>query len=223
VRSLLYKDLLLQKKMWFFPFGYGFFLFIVFNNPIFKDLIYNMGTVAVAYVMLMTAVSFDEKNSTDVILVSLPINRKKIVLEKYLLAFLVVFIGWGIMGLLGAIIKISGIIDVTRLINFNDLLFSLSSVLLLSSVYFPAYLKLGYKYSRYINLTIFLLLFFLPSWLTEYLVQNVDKKGPLTQKITVAILDIPTPMIGFALLTITLVLALISYLISVKLYIHKEF
>lgn len=223
MRSLIYKDLLLQKKMWFFPLGYGFFLFIVFNDPIFKDLIYNMGTVAVAYVMLMTAVSFDEKNKTDIIFISLPINKKKIVLEKYLLSFVVVFVGLGIMGFLGTIIKISGIIDVPRLINFNDLLFSLSSVLLLSSVYFPTYLKLGYKYSRYVNLAMFLMLFFLPSWLVKYLVINVDKKGPLAQRLAEVIQYTPPSMIGLPLLVMTLFVALISYLISVRIYMNKEF
>lgn len=209
--------------MWFFPLGYGFFLFIVFNDPIFKDLIYNMGTVAVAYVMLMTAVSFDEKNKTDIIFISLPINKKKIVLEKYLLSFVVVFVGLGIMGFLGTIIKISGIIDVPRLINFNDLLFSLSSVLLLSSVYFPTYLKLGYKYSRYVNLAMFLMLFFLPSWLVKYLVINVDKKGPLAQRLAEVIQYTPPSMIGLPLLVMTLFVALISYLISVRIYMNKEF
>ena len=222
VHSLILKDLMLQRKTWLFPFFYGFFLFIVFNDPLFKDFIYNMGAIAVSYVMIMTAVSFDEKNTTDIILLSLPLNRKKIILEKYLLVFIVVPIGLLIMGLLGVIFKLSGLIEVPRLVNINDFLFSLSSVLLLSAVYYPTYLKLGYKYSRYINLCLFLFLFFLPNWLTEYLVNNVDKNGPFAQRL-LEILSYPLPLIGCVLLLITLILAFISYLISVRIYMKKEF
>lgn len=222
MRSLIYKDLLLQKKMLIFAGGYGIFLFIAFNNPIFKDLIYNMGTIAVSYIMLMTAVSFDEKNNTDIIFVSLPINRRKLIFEKYFLVFISVFLGLSIMGVLGAIIKLSGIITVPRFVNINDLFFSLSSVLLLSSVYFPLYLKLGFKYSRVINLIFFLVLFFLPSWLTQYLMHNVDRTGLFARSID-AVLSIPAWMIGSILLATTLIMALISYLISVRIYMNKEF
>jgi len=209
--------------MLFFALGYGIFLFIVFNNPVFRDFKYNMGTIAVSYIMLMTAVSFDERNKTDIVFNSLPITRKKIILEKYLLIFVTVFIGLSIMSFLGLVIKFSGIIEVGRLVNINDLLFSLTSVLLLSSVYFPLYLKVGYKYSRYINLFFFLFLFFLPSWLTEFLMHNVDKSGPLVQQVIETVLAIPTPIIGSTLLVITLLLALISYIISVRIYMNKEF
>jgi len=209
--------------MLLFALGYGIFIFFAFNNPIFKDFVYNMGTIVVSYVMLMTAVSFDEKNNTDIIFISLPINRKKIILEKYLLIFVTAFFGLSIMGLLGATIKISGIIEVTRFVNINDLLFSLTSVLLLSSVYFPLYLKLGYKYSRIINIVFFMFLFFMPSWITGYIVHNVDKKGPLAQQIIETVAAIPTTIIGSTLLLITLVLALFSYIISVRVYMNKEF
>lgn len=220
--SLIIKDLFLQKKTWFFPLGYGFFLFIVFNNPIFKELIYNMGIIAISYVIIMTAVSFDEKNTTDIILLSLPIKRKIIILEKYLLTFIVVLVGMAIMGFLGAVIKFSGLIEIPRMVNINDFLFSLSSVLLLSSVYYPTYLKLGYKYSRYVNLCLFLFLFFLPSWLSQYLVSNIDKNGPLGQGL-LELLNFPIWQIGCTLLGVTLIITLISYWISVRIYMNKEY
>lgn len=213
---------MLQRRTWLFPFFYGFFLFIVFNDPLFKNFIYNMGAIAVSYVMIMTAVSFDEKNTTDIILVSLPLNRRKVILEKYLLVFIVVPIGLLIMGFLGVVFKLSGLIEIPRLVNINDFLFSLSSVLLLSAVYYPTYLKLGYRYSRYINLGLFLFLFFLPNWLTEYLVNNVDKSGPFAQRL-LEILNYPMTLIGCVLLLITIILAFISYLISVRIYMKKEF
>ena len=220
VHSLILKDLMLQRRTWLFPFFYGFFLFIVFNDPLFKNFIYNMGAIAVSYVMIMTAVSFDEKNTTDIILVSLPLNRRKVILEKYLLVFIVVPIGLLIMGFLGVVFKLSGLIEIPRLVNINDFLFSLSSVLLLSAVYYPTYLKLGYRYSRYINLGLFLFLFFLP-WLTEYLVNNVDKTD-LCPKIAGNI-KLSSALIGCVLLLITLILAFIFYLISVRIYMKKNF
>jgi len=222
VYNLIIKDLILQRKTWLFPFFYGFFLFLVFNDPLFKDFIYNMGVIAVSYVMIMTAVSFDEKNSTDIILLSLPLNRKKVILEKYILVFIIVPIGLLIMGFIGAVIKLSGLIEIPRLVNINDFLFSLSSVLLLSGIYYPSYYKLGYKYSRYINLVLFLFLFFLPNWLTQYLINNVDRNGPFAQRL-MEILNYPTWFIGCILLAITLIFAFISYLISVRIYMKKEF
>ncbi|MFZ7104348.1 MAG: ABC-2 transporter permease [Peptococcaceae bacterium] len=221
--SLIYKDLVLQKKVILFAAGYGGFLFIAFNNIIFKEFVYNMGTIAISYVILMTAANNDEKNKTDIILNSLPIHRVKLVLEKYLLAYVSVFLGLSIMTVLGGIMKVSGVVAVSRLANINDLLFSLSSVLLLSSLYFPLFLKFGSKYTRVINLFFFLGLFFLPSWLTGFIMNNVNQKSGIVQDLINYFTSIPLWSVGVGLLVITLVLNMISYLVSVQIYRHKEF
>ncbi len=218
--SLLYKDILLQKKILLFALGYGVFLLVAFNNPIFSNFIYYMGTVAVSYMMFMTAVSLDERNKSDIMLVSLPIKRNKIILEKYLLVFLTGLIGIALMGSLGGLVKISGFLPISRFVNLNDVFLSLASVLLLSSFYYPLYLKLGYKYSRIINMFFFMLFFFIPSWVTEYITSNEDITVIKTiEKLSTT----PTILISVSFFAIALILALISYLISVRIYINKEF
>lgn len=182
-----------------------------------------MGTVAVSHMMFMTAVSLDERNRSDIMLVSLPIKRNKIILEKYLLVLSTGLIGIGIMGFLGGLVKISGLVPVSRFINTNDIFLSLASIVLLSSVYYPLYLKLGYKYSRVINMLFFMIFFFIPSWITEYTTSNVDFNDPAVQNIIEIFLATPTILINGGLLLIALILALISYLISVRIYTNKEF
>jgi len=82
---------------------------------------------------------------------------------------------------------------------------------------------LGKKYGRIIKMIFFLFLFFMPSWLTGYLMNNVGKRDPLLQQIIETVLAIPTWIIGSTLLAIALVLALFSYIMSVRIYMNKEF
>ena len=58
---LLKKDLIIQKKSFLFLFFFGIFMFIVFNNPVFEDMIYIMGMIVTVYFLLVTASTEDEK------------------------------------------------------------------------------------------------------------------------------------------------------------------
>ncbi len=79
---LMLKDLLIQKKSFLFMFLYSFFLFVIFNNEVFREFIYVMGGVITTYMFLITANTNDEKNRSEIVLGSLPIKRDTIVMAK---------------------------------------------------------------------------------------------------------------------------------------------
>lgn len=218
---LLKKELLIQKKTFLFFFAYGIFMFIIFNNSFFGNVIYIMGLIVAVYFFLITANAEEEKNKSEIILNSLPLPRNRLVLGKYLSVFVYILIGAIILGFLGLLFQLPVIPIKPKLLSLLDLLAAFSMISIYVSIYLPLYFRFGAAALRLFSMVFFLFFFFVPRNLADfYLAYKETEKvrflesffleGSPLAPVAVAIL--------FALLLLTA-----SFLLSQKIYLRKEF
>ncbi|WP_418790781.1 ABC-2 transporter permease [Phosphitispora sp. TUW77] len=219
--NLVLKDILIQKKSFLVAVVYSGFLFIIFSNEVFKDAIYVMGTGAIAYIMIVTSSAYDDKYKSEIIINSLPVHRKSVVLAKYLAAVAFSAVGLIIVGALGLVIIIAGIPLPVRHINLYDIVFAFFSVALLAALYYPVYFKFGYNISRMLNLVLFMVLFFGPGALLDYIRQKMDYTS--AQQLASRLQDIPAWAPGTLALAVAVLLTVVSLIISLKIYETKDF
>ena len=219
--NLVKKDFLLQKKSIYFVIGYGIFIFFAFQDAAFAGFKYIMGGSAISYILIMTAIAHEEKNNSDVILNSLPICRKTIVQARYLMILVSIIFTMVMMGLIGFVIYNAGFPPLDRLISVSDFLGVLLGVSFLSSVYYPLFIKFGGKYMRIFNIILFMIIFFLPSFLGGIIAENPENQ--VLQNLGDKINSITVPEFYCISLLISISMLLISYLISLKIYENKEF
>jgi len=218
---LLKKDLLIQKKSFLFLFLYGIFMFIVFNNPVFEDMIYIMGMIIAVYFFIATASFEDEKNKSEIILNSLPLSRSQIVLAKYLSVFAYILIGAVFLGIVGLLFKLSAFPTTPRLIKAVDLLAAGLLVSVYVSIYFPMYFRFGASALRLFSVVFFLIFFFMPRYLLNlYLAYENTEAVRLLNKL---FLEQSPFILAIVVIFVILVLMTVSFLISRSIYSRKEF
>ncbi|OQA09947.1 MAG: hypothetical protein BWY65_00889 [Firmicutes bacterium ADurb.Bin373] len=219
--SLLKKDLLIQKKSFLFLFLYGIFMFIVFNNPVFEDMIYIMGMIIAVYFFLVTASMEDDKNKSEIILNSLPLSKSQIVLAKYLSVFAYILIGAVLLGVVGLLFQLAAFSLTPRLINAVDLLAAGMLVSICVSVYFPLYFRFGASALRLFSVVFFLIFFFMPRYLLDlYRTYEGTEAVRLLNKFFIE----QSPFVpAAAVIFIILMLMTGSFLISRYIYLRKEF
>ncbi len=217
---LIRKEIMLQKKILWFGFAYSIFLFMVFSNPIFRDFVYIMTAFGISYIAIIGAIQTEYKNNSDIVLNSLPISRREIVLSKYLTIFVFAGIALLIVAIIGLFFHLAPLPFEHRLININDILITLISVLLLSAVSLPAYFKTGAQWLRVINIIVFMLIFFAPAQIARYVLENQHQPG--LQKLIDLAQQNPWLLAVSSLVTL-LVLLLLSYLLAVRIYSRRDF
>ena len=219
--SLIYKDMLLQKKMFLFGLGYSLFVLVAFQNPVFAAGSYIMGAVAIAYMLILGACAYEDKNKSEVILLSLPLKRRNIVISKYLSVFFFTIASLALIGILGALMKGCGLPVPRRYLGVTDILGTIVSLAILVTLYFPLYFRFGYIKSRIVNMVLFLLVFFAPSLIREF-GQNNSGPAPLKQVLS-ALNSIPGEVALLAAAGFALLLMLASLALSITLYKNREF
>lgn len=218
--SLVLKDILVQKKnLWFIVF-YGIFFHVAMYGM--ENMAYVAGAVAVAYIFIVGACAVDEKNKSELLLNSLPIDRKHIVLSKYLTALVFLVIGSVTSALTGAVMKIAGLPMPAHFIGVEELWGIFAAITLFTSVYFPLYFKFGYMKTRYITTFLFLFTFFLPGLLAGLLKGN-EKFARLVRDHFSTLNAGAANWAPAILLAAMVLLAVISLLISIKAYRRREF
>ncbi|HEX3010963.1 MAG TPA: ABC-2 transporter permease [Syntrophomonadaceae bacterium] len=218
--NLIRKDLLAQKHYLWFALGYSVFVFLAFSKPIFLPFVYIMGSVAIAYVMVLSAIQTEYINKSDIVLLSLPVQRREVVISKYLAIFLFTFAALAFMATVGLAIKLSPLPFTVRLIQWQDIVITIISVMLMAAIYFPLYYKVEGKWVQALNIIVFMLLFFAPANIINYLSQNQHSNW-----VTV-LLQISSqrpwliPLLG---VVIGLVILAVSLVISLRIYERKDF
>lgn len=220
--NLILKDILIQKKTLWFAALYSIFVFFAFSAPMFSQGLYIMGAVAISYIFILTAVAYDDKNNSDVILNSLPLKRSSIIMAKYLSIIVFVALSVGIVGIIGMAIRTFGILPISpRLISITDFLGTLISIGILCSLYLPLYYKFGSIRVRIFNIFLFLAVFFIPSYLGEMAAKNQPNEFVLG--ILTGLKNFPDWLIWLVSSAFTLVTMLISMFISIQIYKRKDF
>lgn len=216
--NLLLKDVLILKKQ----FLYGLFIGALFSLTFSKINGAMMCIFALPYILVFTAVAYDEKDKAEIMLTSLPIDRSLLVIERYLSVFVFAILGAMEYTIIEAIVYFTGInveISPFTAISISSMVLGLA---IFYGIYLPMMFKFGYIKTRWVNLFMFFGLFF---GVTS-LINAINKYG-----INFKILN---PLITFfknqsniavasELIAVAFLIYVLSYAISVKIYNSREF
>lgn len=219
--SLILKDFLLTRKTLLVSIAYAVFILIAFQSETLALASYIMGAVAITYLYLLSVCAYDDKNNTELVLNSLPLSRESIVKARYLSVFIYLALALVIIGGLGFLFKAVGLPIPRNYLSPLDVLGAFVSIGLLCTIYLPCFFRWGYIKSRLFNLVLFLLFFFIPSLLVDY-VQRKYSQESMGQLI--AFLNgLPSWSISAVLAAVILFLLYISYRVSRIIYSRREF
>lgn len=167
--------------------------------------------VFVSMMVFITTFSYDEYNSWDAYAISMPVSRKDIVKSKYIASIILIFIAVIFTIIISLIIGL-----IYNNINFQEIIANVlicaASIIILEAIMFPLIYKFGVEKGR---IGIFVGIFGI-ALLIGFLLKNfnVDANNFIVFFDKYYYLIIP----------ITLIIVLvISYLISKKIYLKKEF
>ena len=219
--NLLIKDFFVQKRTFLFALGYSIFVLVAFQSEVFAESAYIMGAMATAYMLVLGACAYEEKNNSDVILNSLPMPRNTIVKARYLSALVFTAAAFIIIGLVGFLMRSVGMPIPLRYVKISDVLAVVISLGLLVSVYFPVYFRYGYIKSRFFNIIIFLLAFFVPALAAPYFRGMGD--FALLNQLGTRIAALAGWQLGVVAVLGVIVAMFLSMLISIKFYEKREF
>ncbi len=216
--SLLVKDLLLLKKSIWLPFLYSFMVIFMFSKTDSSPLmIYVMGINMISYLLIMYSTAYDDLSKSDIMLNSLPMNRRDIVNERYLSIFVFILGSSILMGFSGGIMAILGLSENIRMIRLSDVGIAAGSLSILVFLYLPVYFKLGYVKAKLVNFAVFFAVFFVPTLLARLLLKSTSIE--FGEKLN----SLPEIQVVLIILAIAVILGIISYSLSVSFYQKREF
>lgn len=213
--SLIRKDFIIQKKNLKLSILLIIFFSFSFSSIGTTGLIYSI--FAVSYFLASGASAVEDKNNSDMMLVSLPIKKQKIVLSKYFSAY--VFLAFTIF-----ITYI--IVAVERLMNlpFNVFSFTIEAIVLaiagvtfLFAIIFPLIFKFGYLKAKTFSNILMLSIVFGTATLINKLPYSWQQKllqlsSGLSELEKIGVIMIPL-----------FIIFIISYFISLTFYRKREF
>jgi hypothetical protein len=221
--GLILKDYYtIQKQLKFYLIMIGFFIFLGISNN--EDVSYMFMIAFFAIMLPMTALAYDERSNWFKYALTMPLNRKNLVMSKYalgglfvLVAFVfnevlsVLLIGLGNMGVISA--RSMSLLEMTTMAGTSALV----SIFFLA-VIMPIFFKLGVETGRIAMMG----LFFIPS-IVVFLVLKFVPTQPAF--IPTLINTVETYAFLFELLGVVVVILslFLSIWISVKIFEKKEF
>lgn len=214
--NLIKKEFIVQKRNLIVAFLYSIFAIFVFQS--FEGGAFIVSGVAVTYLLFMNVSFLEEKNKTDIIINSLPIKRKDVVLAKYLAV--IVFTIYAIIAywIDSFILKLFPLPLKIQSVSLTGIISIIFLVGLMTSLYIPLNYKFGYSKLKIIATFLFLAMFFVPNLLILYVQENPDTE---IVKLFSNLLSSDW-IISIFLLSVTLVLSMISYFISLRIYRNKD-
>lgn len=211
---LLNRNLIKQALIWI--------IFIVTLQFLGAPAVYIGIPVLMTYGCLLSSYGFSEKNNVDILISSLPVNRKEVVLSKYLSALIFLSLSIGVNTVFSTAIKLTGFSHINRFINIEDISICLVFIVLYVSIYIPIYLLFGYSKTRIFGealqyimilgliLVIMMVTFAYNGTAASYIMKFFSR-----------------PHFKFRMCTSSLVSSIIivsiSICISLKIYINREF
>ena len=199
-------------------------LMIFFIVTVFRDITVGISVGMVLGIMCISyPFAVGEKSNMDVLYVTLSVNRKIVVLGRYIFTFLL----YAFFVLFSLLVASSASLFVTQNANFVSgvgevfgtvfLLTTLFSII--SAVQLPIFFKFGYSRAKFISLIpFFAILIGYPAW-TSVLKDSAFSSSINNFLISVFNGDI---IIAFAVFALILVM-LVSYRLSLSIYKRREF
>ncbi|WP_313800236.1 ABC-2 transporter permease [Cytobacillus sp.] len=215
---LIKKDILMQKKALKLSVLLIIFFTITLSNMGPAGL--TVGVLAISYQLVLGASALEDKNKSDVILISLPIKRTTIVLSKYVSIYIYAAyaaLGFYLIYLITSLLNLP--LDIP--FNFSGFIGAIIAVTLFCSIAFPLIFKYGFLKAKMANLFIFFVFVFGGTGLVSYL--NKNNKLLMSQDI-ISFFRNSSDIELLLILAVPLVLILIcSYNISLAFYKKREF
>jgi len=170
--------------------------------------------LAVSYMLVLGASALEDKNNSDVMLVSLPIKKKTIVLSKYVSVY--VFAAYAILVnyLINLIVNLFHLPIKVLPFTLDGIYGAFVAVTLFCSISFPLIFKLGYLRSKMTNFILFFIIVFGGTTLVDKIAQD-DLMEFLSEISDIEMMTlIMIPLI---------ILCILSYFLSLTFYRNREF
>ncbi len=220
--NLILKEFLVQKKTLLYGFIYTIFTAYAFSNIMPNGgAIYSLAPYAIVYLFVTYSCGYDEKNKADIVINSLPVNRVDIVISKYFAVFFFAAFGIICSAVLGMVGMHAGIPKVSRLISINDIVIVLSGGIIFTSIFYPLYFKFGMVKMKLVNIVLFMLFMFAPSFFSGYAAEH--PQSSFVRFVISLLTDTPAEILQLFFLIAACIVLLISILISIQIYKNKDF
>lgn len=215
--QLIKKDILIQKKQIVFSLLLMLFFTLTLSNLGPTGI--TIGILAITYQLGLGASAIEEKNNSDMILISLPIKKKTIVLSKYVSIF--VYLVYAVLGFMCIFlaVKLFNVpfeVPITKTVVVS----AFASGVIYFSISYPLIFRYGYLKSRMPNLILFFVLIFGGAASAVNLLNN--EQSVLGQKLS-QFLQESDMMITVILIVVLAIIWTASYLISLRFYTKREF
>ena len=217
--NLILKDLLVQKKT--LPFLGLYIIVFMFAFQSIGTGAFAGITIAITYQMVASASNYDEKANSDIIMNSMPLDRKAIVLSKYLsviLYFALATLGYMAFSIILSIIPIP--INIPTITQEN-LVVAFLGVMVMNSIYYPVYFKMGNIKARIVSFILFFGAFFGVISMLDLI--NDSQNYQILNTISTFFNNGTDTQILLVMVGGTTVILLISYVLSVMFYNNREF
>ncbi len=195
-----------SRQMILFMVLYVPFLLLMFGSSASEQL-YLMIIVLYTYMMSLMSFSFDIAGKSRYIINSLPIRRNNIVIYKYLSVFVYFAITVAFAGVYLWIINILNLANVDYF-NLNDIIIGIPTVMISTSIVFPAYFRFEARIAQIIHFIVFL-----TSFTIFGNVAFVGDKGILKYLSYIKLEHV---------IVVALVLYILSLVLSVVLYKNRD-
>lgn len=219
MKGLIIKDILFIKNTWknlLLIFIGSLLLSIALGN-------YLLAICAVPVILLTSGINTfqtDEFYNTDAYTLSYPLSRNKIVISKYLFTFVMMlistYIGLLIYALINVIIN-PGVNGINTDMLKQLLMLEISS-LFVDSIFYPIIYKYGCEKSRFVLMSIVMILLGIGSILSVYV--NFIDIGAIDFEKIINFID------KYGLISLTILVTcstIISFLLSILAYRHKDY
>lgn len=217
--NLIKKDLKLSIKVNIFAVIYALFISasgLIADNSIMANTLYVLGIVILTFIAVIFTNGYDDKNRSEVVFNSLPLDRRNIVTGKYISLLIFFSISSGAVIAFTNILPILGIVDIGNSAGVQNVILAANIVLLFYSIYYPIYFKVGGGL-RTFNAVLWMALMIGPAMIGKGF-KALDQRGLLDKMMNI---DLNT--INLYLFGITIVIYYISLQISKGIYMRREF
>ncbi|HHV46731.1 MAG TPA: ABC-2 transporter permease [Tissierellia bacterium] len=217
--NLIKKDLRLSIKVNIFAVIYALFISatgLISNNPIIANLQYVLGIIILTFVAVIFTNGYDDKYRSEVVLISLPLDRKNIVRGKYISLLVFFFISSGAVIVFTNILSMFGIANGGNIAGVQSAILAANIILLFYSIYYPIYFKVG-EGLRTFNVVLWMALIMGPAVIGRGF-KALDQRGLLDK-----LMNIDLNTINLYLFGIVIVIYYISLQISKGIYMRREF
>ncbi|WKV08575.2 ABC-2 transporter permease [Thermoanaerobacterium sp. CMT5567-10] len=219
VFNLILKDILIQKRT--FLLGIVYILIMILSFQQSGSPMFSASVTAFSYIMVQSACAYDDKNKSDILLNSLPLNRNTIVIARYISTFIFAAIAVVYYILLTGIIKILELPFKVYPVSLEGIIGTLFALILVSGIYFPIFFKVGYIKSKIVNFVLFFGVFIGGGILLPELIENKNKA--FIQGAIQFLSNQSDMQIAVEIFAIMILLLIISYVFSLKFYRKREF